>query len=48
MCRQKIDYTNLNPVRHGITGDPMDFPYCSYKSYYGGDQPTDVDMLQIW
>lgn len=36
---QLIRYIHLNPVRHGFTSSPEEWPYCSYNSHLS-DKPT--------
>jgi REP element-mobilizing transposase RayT len=33
-----VIYIHLNPVKHGLTGDPLDWKYSSYKSYLNKSQ----------
>jgi putative transposase len=27
----RLHYVHMNPVKHGLTDNPMNYPYCSYK-----------------
>lgn len=35
IVREKIRYCHLNPVRAGLVGDPGEWPWSSYNSYFG-------------
>jgi len=47
--RQKVDYIHLNPVRAGLTADPLDYKYSSARSWAGisVDKPILTDHLEI-
>ena len=43
-----VDYIHYNPVKHGLTGLPMDWPYSSFRRYVeAGIYPPDWGMSII-
>jgi REP-associated tyrosine transposase len=49
MIKQKINYIHANPVKAGLVKTARDYPWSSFRSYYGlGDEPLKVDREWCW
>jgi putative transposase len=45
--KQKLDYIHMNPVRAGLTGSAVEYPYSSARNYYLNDNQL-IEVDSFW